>query len=511
MSSWIALFLLLATGALAQAPTWPAAAFNPQPRPDDLVLPMPCGGAMAFRRIETPTGDGALDDRPALIGSAEPDTGYVEYLRRVYVVGPFGGGPQPRHFFMAKYEATRAQIDALRLPQCPSATTPAARLPAVELSWFEAMEAAQRYSTFLLRNARAQLPRRGQAPAFVRLPTEPEWEYAARGGAAVSDADFQARVFPTTDGVEAYAWFQGPRSAAGRLSAIGLKRPNPLGLHDMLGNAAEWVLDPFRLNRVGRNHGLAGGVVARGGDFRTTTEGQLRSSLRVEYAPFVAETGEPTRLGTIGTRFVLAAPTQGSLADATAFRDAFQAETRARATPGDDPAALLDALRRDQADPAMLAALDRLGAAYARETRDRADRARVAARAQIQAAAVVARGVFIANSRAGGLQDMISNPAVFGGTAQQVPAWRGMLGAVQTEVEGGVRAYAAIIAQLAGAADVAVGIEAEVVQQDLRAQRVPELAGPVALVARHAQAARSGGLPNMAVLRADILRDASGR
>ncbi len=501
------LLLLLAPPALAQpAPTWPAAAFNPRPLPDDLVLPLPCGGAMAFRRVDTPAGDGGLDDRALLLGSAETETGYIEYLRRTYLVGPFGGGAEPRHFWMSKYEVTRTQMEALRNPVCPAANTPAARLPAVEVSWLEAAEAAQRYSGFLARNGGPRLPRRGGAPAFVRLPTEAEWEYAARGGAAVGEAEFQARTFPMPEGPEAYAWFQGPRSAAGRLSPIGLKRPNPLGLHDMLGNAAEWALEPFRLNRVGRQHGLAGGLVARGGDYRNTGEAQLRSSLRIEYAPYDATSGEPTRITTVGFRFVLAAAAQGSLADTAALRTAFEAETRARASTQDDPAALIAALRREQSDPAMQTALDRLGAAYARETRERTDRARVAARAQVQAAAVLSRNVFIAQQRANGLQGMVENPGAFGATPQQAQAWRPMLAAVQAEVEGGVRAYAAIIAQLSQASDVPLPAELEVVSQELRAQNVPALLPYVALVGTHAAAALRGSVPPMAVLRADILR-----
>lgn len=501
-----ALLLLLPIGALAQPaqPPWPALAYNPAPAGDDFILPMPCGGAMTFRRIDTPAGEGSLDDRAVLLGSPDTETGYIEYLRRAWVAGPFGGNGTPRHFYMSKYEVTRAQLDALRAPPCPSPATPASRQPAVSVSWFDAVDAGQRYSTWLLRNAAQRLPRRGDARAFVRLPTEVEWEYAARGGAAVSEADFQARTFPMPEGPEAYAWFQGQRSAAGRLSPIGMKRPNPLGLHDMLGNAAEWVLDPFRLNRVGRPHGLAGGLVARGGDFRTTTEAQLRSSLRVELSPF-EENGEPTRLSTVGFRFVLAGPAQASLADTAALRQAFEAETEARTSGQDDPAALIAALRRDQADPVTQAALDRIGAAYARETRERTDRARVAARAQLQAAAVLSRSIFIAQQRASGLQGMIDNPAAFGATEQQARNWRPMLDAVRAEVDGGIRAYAAIVAQLAQAGDVAIPAEAQVVQQEIRAQNVPNLAPHVALVARHAEAARRGAMPSAATLRADIL------
>src|SRR5262245_32882773 len=77
----VALALLtLALPAAAQAPQstpWPERLYNPQPAPDDLILPMPCGGAMAFRRIEVPH-EKTLSDRKIVIGGSEERFAFAE-------------------------------------------------------------------------------------------------------------------------------------------------------------------------------------------------------------------------------------------------------------------------------------------------------------------------------------------------------------------------------------------------------------------------------------------------
>jgi len=67
-----------------------------------------------------------------------------------------------------------------------------------------------------------------------RLPTEFEWEYAARAGAS-SD--------PTWDEIRRVAWVQDIATMS--THPVGKKQPNAWGLHDMLGNVWEWVDDVY--------------------------------------------------------------------------------------------------------------------------------------------------------------------------------------------------------------------------------------------------------------------------
>lgn len=117
-----------------------------------------------------------------------------------------------------------------------------------------------------------------------RLPTEAEWEYAARSGGkkemwAVSGGD----------ALENHAWYKG--NAGGKPHPVGQKGMNGLGLYDMCGNVQEWVNDYYTTDYYGVSpennpKGPSGSQyrAARGGSFLNSPWG-IRASIRYRFTP----------------------------------------------------------------------------------------------------------------------------------------------------------------------------------------------------------------------------------
>ena len=359
-----ALGLLPTLGAQAG---WDANFFNPKAARDDVVLPMPCGGAMVLRKAVIPAS-GPLDDYRVAVGGSDEDAAYIEHTRPTYIAGGLTQ-KDGRFYLMGKYEVTELQYAAVMSASCPEPSMKL-RLPRTGVNWYEAVDFTNRYNLWLRANAMDKLPTEDGVPGFIRLPTGDEWEFAARGGLAVSPSDFQDRLFPMPDGIGQYVWFAGSSSANGKPQPVGLKKPNPLGLYDILGNAEEISLEPFRLNKLDRLHGEAGGFTVRGGSF-LTPQSEIRSAYRQEALYY---DGPGLRHGkATGFRVVLSTPALPSVKRIQQIRQAWgklgamTPQQQQAPAPGmsaealKDPIAELQALTRAATDPNMKKRLSSLG------------------------------------------------------------------------------------------------------------------------------------------------------
>lgn len=329
--------------------------------PADLMLPMPCGGAMAFQRVAVPVDiSDPLDDRRFRMGQSEAASGYADYLSQAYLRGAFPDSDAGiSYFYIARYELTVGQYRALT-GACAAPFGPRDSFAKGDLSWFEAVALTRAYTEWLLQTVPGALPADGERQGFLRLPTEPEWEYAVRGGAKVDATLFPARRFFAEGALEDYAQFQSGGRAADKLRPVGLRRPNPLGLFDVYGNAEELTLEPFRLNAVGRSHGQAGGLVTRGGAIDAEAA-QIYTAQRREYPMYNPRTGQALAGAFFGMRPVISSHIV-SEASFDAIRDGWiaTAEGAEADTDAADPLSMLAALARDELDPRRKQALEDL-------------------------------------------------------------------------------------------------------------------------------------------------------
>lgn len=115
-----------------------------------------------------------------------------------------------------------------------------------------------------------------------RLPTEAEWEYAARGGNKSSGYKYSGSNI-----IEEVAWFTD--NSGGRVHEVATKKPNELGLYDMSGNVWEWCYDWYGSYSSGSQNNPVGAPsgssrVNRGGSWNYNAR-YCRVSYRSSNAP----------------------------------------------------------------------------------------------------------------------------------------------------------------------------------------------------------------------------------
>jgi formylglycine-generating enzyme required for sulfatase activity len=141
-------------------------------------------------------------------------------------------------FYMGKYEITQQQWQAV-MDTNPSTSKKFPTCPVEHVSWNDCQTFCAKITAFL-------------NIGTFRLPSESEWEYACRAGTTTRYFFSDTGCAPTVNApclLNDYAWWSN--NNPGYVQPVGLKKPNPWGFYDILGNVYEWCQDNFHFSYTG--------------------------------------------------------------------------------------------------------------------------------------------------------------------------------------------------------------------------------------------------------------------
>ncbi|MDX2072557.1 MAG: SUMF1/EgtB/PvdO family nonheme iron enzyme [Haliscomenobacter sp.] len=193
-------------------------------------------------------------------------------------------------FLIAKHKLTFDEYDAFCKATGRELTKDAGwgrgTRPVIYVNWFDAIDycnwrSQQEELKTVYQVNRKQVTPNWQANGY-RLPTEAEWEYAARGG-----QQSQGFTYAGSNNVDEVAWYD--KNSDSKTQPVGQKKANELGIYDMSGNVWEWCGDwysdyPSSTSNDPKGPDTGSGRVLRGGSWGLSAEG-CRVAYRGSYDP----------------------------------------------------------------------------------------------------------------------------------------------------------------------------------------------------------------------------------
>jgi formylglycine-generating enzyme required for sulfatase activity len=238
--------------------------------------------------------------------------GFTEVEAGNLPASSWAGAQSVASFYMAKTEVTWSEFENVRtwaavngydIGNVGAGTEP--NHPATNTTWYQTLKwcnaRSEKEGLSPVYKVGSGIYRTGDSVPTVdatangyRLPSEKEWEFAARGGLKTTGYEFSG-----SNNINAVAWFNENSSQS--IHEVGTKQANELGLSDMSGNVWEWCFDNWNVTPSFR--------IYRGGSWSTIIDG-CQIAYRAYYYPTLS-------LNNVGFRIAITSITSGAVGNAT--------------------------------------------------------------------------------------------------------------------------------------------------------------------------------------------------